>query len=297
MKMSLQVKSKMLELFLVSANPNFLALPLGTNVKGIFPHGTSYWCGWTRTSEIRTEQANGSELSFFLKVSRILQLIPSDVDLRVSQVSQTEAGKKMVEQEFESMRTLYEIVPHLLPKPISHGTYAANPNIHFVVSEFVEMTDDVPDPSFMASLADLHARTVSPNNKYGFSIPTYQRAMPQYTEWTESWEDFFTNSLRHVFEFEEKTHGLDRELKVLERAILQKVVPRLLRPLETGGRTIRPRLIHGDVWDGNVSTKVADDSPILFDASCIYAHNEGDSAINHLLRVQYLLTGQPNLGL
>ena len=50
---------------------NFLSpvLPLGTTILGIYPHGSSYWCGWTRTSEIETEQADGSELSFFLKVS------------------------------------------------------------------------------------------------------------------------------------------------------------------------------------------------------------------------------------
>ena len=183
----------------------------------------------------------------------------------------------MVAQEFVSMKTLYDIVPNLLPKPIAYGTYAANPNIHFFVSEFVEMTDDVPDISFMASLADLHSKTQSPDNKYGFSIPTFQRTVPQHTEWTDSWEEFFSNSIKHIFDLEEKTHGVDKELKVLERAIIQKVIPRLLRPLETGGRSIQPCLIHGDVWDGNTSTRVADNSPVLFDAICIYAHNEGMS--------------------
>jgi protein-ribulosamine 3-kinase len=137
------------------------------------------------------------------------------------------------------------------------------------------MIDDVSDLPFMASLMDIH-RNISPNNKYGFSIPTYQRGFSQqYTEWTDSWEEFFANSLKQVFEYEEKSHGPDKELKTLERAILQKVVPRLLRPLETSGRTIQPRLIHGDLWDGNVLTKTADDSPVLVDPSCIYAHNEG----------------------
>lgn len=234
------------------------ALPSGTIVIEILPHGTSYWCGWTRTSEIHTKQADGSELSFFLKVS------------------QTDAGKTMMVQEFESMKALHGVMEDLVPKPIAHGTYAANPNIHFFVSEFIEMTDDVPDTSLMASLADLHSRAISPNGKYGFSIQTVQRTVPQYTAWTDSWEEFFANSLKRVFEFEEKTHGPDKELKTLERAILQKVVPRLLRPLETGGRSIKPRLIHGDIWDGNASTRVADDSPVLFDASCVYAHSEAE---------------------
>jgi protein-ribulosamine 3-kinase len=98
--------------------------------------------------------------------------------------------------------------------------------------------------------------------------------MPQYTEWTDSWEEFFSKSIKHVFEAEERTHGPDPEMRSLEEAILSKVVPRLLRPLETGGRTIVPRLIHGDIWDGNVSTTADNEAPVIFDASCIYAHNE-----------------------
>ena len=40
-------------------------LPPGSQVKGIFPYGASYW---TRTAEIQTVQAEGAPLSFFLKV-------------------------------------------------------------------------------------------------------------------------------------------------------------------------------------------------------------------------------------
>ena len=119
----------------------------------------------------------------------------------------------MVAQEFVSMKTLYDIVPDLLPKPIAYGTYAANANIHFFVSEFVEMTDDVPDTSFMAALADLHSKTISPNNKYGFSVPSFQRTVPQYTQWSDSWEEFFSYSLKHVFEAEEKIHGPDKDIE------------------------------------------------------------------------------------
>jgi hypothetical protein len=40
-------------------------LPPGTQIKGIFAHGASYW---TRTAEIETEQSDGSQMSFFVKV-------------------------------------------------------------------------------------------------------------------------------------------------------------------------------------------------------------------------------------
>ena len=40
-------------------------LPQDTQIIGTFPRGASYW---TRTAEIETQQADGFELSFFIKV-------------------------------------------------------------------------------------------------------------------------------------------------------------------------------------------------------------------------------------
>lgn len=54
----------------------------------------------------------------------------------------------------------------------------------------------------------------------------------------------------------------------------EKVILRLLRPLETGGRSIRPTLIHGDLWHGNAETDAETGQPIIFDAASFYAHNE-----------------------
>jgi protein-ribulosamine 3-kinase len=180
----------------------------------------------------------------------------------------------MVSGEFVSMSTLHQTLPYLTPNPIGWGTYAADSNIHFFVCEFVDMTDDLPDVSVMASLAELHMKGISPNGKYGFSVPTLQGTIPQYTEWTDSWEDFFSKSIQLVFEAEEKSQGPDPELQELREGILTKVLPRLLRPLETGGREIQPRLIHGDIWDGNTSTNIETNQPVIYDATCIYAHNE-----------------------
>jgi len=69
-------------------------------------------------------------------------------------------------------------------------------------------------------------------------------------------------------------HGRSEEMQELFEAILKKVIPRLLRPLETGGREIQPRIVHGDLWDGNTSTNAVTDKPLIFDASSMYAHNE-----------------------
>jgi len=193
----------------------------------------------------------------------------------LGQVTQHETGKAMVSGEFVSMTTLHDTLPYLTPVPVAWGTYAADPNIHFFLCGFVEMTDDLPDVQGLAkSLAELHKKGISPNGKYGFSVPTLQGTIPQYTEWTDSWEDFFTKSIKKVMDNELESQGSDDEVERLYKETLSKIVPRLLRPLETGGRSIQPRLVHGDIWDGNVSTDISTNVPVIYDATCIYAHNE-----------------------
>ncbi|KAK0516468.1 hypothetical protein JMJ35_001071 [Cladonia borealis] len=128
------------------------------------------------------------------------------------------------------------------------------------------MVDKVPDiETFTAKIAELHTKGVSPYGRYGFSVPTFMGQMPQYTAWTESWEEFFTMSMQQLMTIIEESQGPDVELKMLFEQIVSKVIPRLLRPLETGV----------DAVTGE---------PILYDAACLYAHNEWDLAPWRLVR-------------
>ena len=229
-------------------------LPQGTQFKSISPYGASYW---TRTARIATEQDDGRSLSFFLKVA------------------QNSTGKAMVSGEFTSMSLLHKTLTHLVPTLYAWGTYATDSNVHFFLCAFVEMNDDLPDvEKLSALLAELHKKGVNPEGRYGFPVPTLQGTIPQYTDWEDSWETFFSKSIAMVMGNEEMAQGQDPEMQQLCKAILDIVVPRLLRPLETGGRSIQPRLVHGDIWDGNVSTNLETNTPVVFDATCIYGHNE-----------------------
>lgn len=157
-------------------------LPKGTKILSISPHGASYW---TRTAEVATKQENGSELSFFLKVT------------------EHDTGKGMVSGEFVSMSTLYEVLPAIVPRPIAWGTYAADPDVHFFLCDFVTMTDDIPDVDQLGEmLTKLHWQNLSPTGKYGFSVPTYQGTIPQRVDWQDTWEQFFYNLMERILNIE-----------------------------------------------------------------------------------------------
>jgi protein-ribulosamine 3-kinase len=69
-------------------------------------------------------------------------------------------------------------------------------------------------------------------------------------------------------------HGPSEDLQELLPSFYEKVIPRLLRPLQTSGKKLKPVLVHGDIWYGNIATNAKTDAPIMFDSSVSWAHNE-----------------------
>lgn len=94
-------------------------------------------------------------------------------------------------------------------------------------------------------------------------------------EWNNSWEEFWGRQFRSDVAYAQHVYGRDEELDSLTEVFVQKVVARLLRPLQTGGRNIKPSLCHGDLWDGNVQIDMDTKQPILFDSCAFYGHAEG----------------------
>ena len=73
---------------------------------------------------------------------------------------------------------------------------------------------------------------------------------------------------------DEEKHGVWPEFQRVCRLTLDKVIPRLLGPLQSDGRAIKPCLIHGDLWDENTATDMNNGEPFVFDAGAMHAHNE-----------------------
>lgn len=181
----------------------------------------------------------------------------------------------MLHGEFESMKAIYALLPDFVPKPIAWGTYESMLNTHFFLCEYREMTDVMPDPQkFSTRLAALHQNSKSPNGKFGFHMTTYSGNLPQVTEWEDSWEVFFAKSMKLALDLEIKAKGSDPEFDTLVPTLFEKIIPRLLRPLESEGRSVKPSLVHGDLWYANSGTDVDTGEPLVFDACCFYAHNE-----------------------
>jgi protein-ribulosamine 3-kinase len=167
--------------------------------------------------------------------------------------------------EFESMLAIHAIVGGYIPKPIWWGSFTTVTDAHYYIYKFYELVDELSEPTeFCETVANLHALSESPNGKFGFHTVTYNGNLPQNNDWASTWEEFFTVGFKHMLEINIERGGSWKEMEELRSAIVTKVIPRLLRPLELNGRTVKPSLVHGDLWCGNTALDTMTGKPSVF---------------------------------
>ncbi|KAI0844839.1 Fructosamine kinase-domain-containing protein [Daldinia vernicosa] len=239
-----------------TVDPEVVAkLPPATQIS-IVPHGISLW---TRTARLDVEH-DGVRKPYFLKTSY------------------GALGRAMTQSEFQCMSRMRRAAPDLVPEPLASGSFSGVPDVHFLLCEFRRMTGTVPAPEALAAkIAELHRCSAGGSGgggKFGSDVPTFHGNVQVDHGWSGFWEEYFARTTRVLFGLEQEAQGPNEEIKGMIAPFFDKVIPRLLRPLETGGRSIQPCLIHGDLWHGNAETDAETGLPIVFDAASFYAHNE-----------------------
>lgn len=185
----------------------------------------------------------------------------------------------MMKGTFEAETALHTFIPDRVPRPIAWGTHADDADTHFYMSGFIEMYEDLPSASGWArAVSTLHLNSMgnSPTGQFGFQVPTHLANVAINNTWNPSWEAFWAQQMKSLFQHEENIHETaDVELEMLKTAFLDVAVPRYLRPLESDGRSIEPCVIHSNLWPGNIKPMSATDELCLFDSSAYWGHNEG----------------------
>lgn len=191
-----------------------------------------------------------------------------------------DVGRTVIEGEFESLKALHAVIPELTPCPHAWGRFTADStsdsDTYFLLADFREVGEQPPNPvRFTAQIAELHKRSESPTGKFGFHITTCHSKITQVTDcWEDSWAILYRRQLERMVELDREKHGDWPEFYRICDLILEIVIPRLLEPLQSNGRSIKPSLIHGNLWDENTATDMDTGEPFIFDACSFYGHNE-----------------------
>ncbi|KAI0118717.1 Fructosamine kinase-domain-containing protein [Nemania sp. FL0031] len=232
------------------------ALPKEVTFDSVKTFGKS---AWTITGRLVGLEEDGTERQFFVKVAY------------------GEIGYIMLRGEYESSKLIYEKQSDFIPEPFGFGKYyAAQPQTYFYLSEFVDMDiTTAPDPvKFTTRLAEMHRISQSPNGKFGFPVQTCDGNRVHVVAWEESWATFYRNLLLGVCKLDFARNGPWPEFERVLDHVVSKIIPILLEPLQEDGKPIKPCLIHGDLWEGNVGIRKETGETLLFDAGSYFAHNE-----------------------
>lgn len=197
------------------------------------------------------------------------------------------------------MSALYSLSSDFVVRPIAWGACASAPDTYFYLSDFHELSEDSPNvETFCARIAELHVKSTvkrrsEPSHdisgrRFGFHVTTHLGMLPQDTRWCATWENYYIQDLKRILAFEERTQGPLDDLDALATQLIEKVIPRLLRPLETGGREVAPTLIHGDLQVRNARTDLATGLPIIFDAGSFWGHNECNTYDDSIKRICFI---------
>jgi len=146
--------------------------------------------------------------------------------------------------------------------------------ISWILMEWLEPTTREADCGDVLGrgVARLHACI---GEGWGWGRSGYIGPLRQANDFTERWATFWAGQrLQPQLELARRG-GYIREDENWER--LLDMLPRLLAPAEEEG----PRLLHGDLWAGNVIA-VEGSAPALVDPSCYYGHREVDLAMTAL---------------
>lgn len=149
----------------------------------------------------------------------------------------------MIEGEHRSMKEIYSYMPEFVPQPIAWGRFQqASPETYFFL--------------------------------FGFYQVTFQGPNPQVTTWEDNWCTYFTRLLTDWLDSEVSLNGPQPEYEAMYKEFVKEIIPPILEPLQADGRSLKPCLIHGDLWEENTGRNLETGRPVVFDAAVMYAHNE-----------------------
>jgi len=123
-------------------------------------------------------------------------------------------------------------------------------------------------------LANLHKRT---NQYFGFDYDNTIGEMPQHNAINQSvtsWSYFFWE-YRLLFQIK---YALKN--KLINHKEYTKLLSIKSKIKNLLSNSIKPSLLHGDLWSGNIICGI--NGPVFIDTSCYYGHSEADLALTYM---------------
>lgn len=156
-----------------------------------------------------------------------------------------------------------------VPQPICFGDDQSQ---SYIVLEYLEMAASANQRQLGEQLAAMHRVSAE---QFGWQINNTIGITPQQNDWMQDWPAFWSQQ-RLGFQLQlAAENGYGGELQTLGEKLLLRM------PVLFSGREIKPSMLHGDLWGGNVAG-LSDTTPVIFDPALYYGDRETDLAMSYL---------------
>lgn len=174
-----------------------------------------------------------------------------------------------------------------IPKVYAHGDYSNGSKGSYLIMEYLNIGGRLNDEALGKAVARMHIAPATeeagnPTNAFGFMVDNTIGGTPQPNPWTipnsstKEWIDYF------------HTHRIGHQLTLANDAYCNTIWENDINPklhLLFDDIQIRPSLLHGDLWSGNIGS--ADGQPSIFDPASYWGHHEAEWGVSIL----YIMIG------
>eukprot|EP00271_Cylindrocystis_brebissonii_P007256 TRINITY_DN20576_c0_g1_i1.p1 TRINITY_DN20576_c0_g1~~TRINITY_DN20576_c0_g1_i1.p1 ORF type:complete len:368 (+),score=32.31 TRINITY_DN20576_c0_g1_i1:36-1139(+) len=178
-----------------------------------------------------------------------------------------DVGPAMFEAEACGLEAMFRTGAIRVPKPLKVGPLPRRGS--FIIMEFIEFGASKGGQAELGRrLAQMH-KAGTTDRGFGFDVDNTIGSTPQKNTWTSNWVDFFRDERLGYQLHLAREQYLDTELYSKGQELLARL-PDLL-----GGLDVRPALLHGDLWSGNI-TADREGNPVILDPATYYGHSEAE---------------------
>ncbi len=177
--------------------------------------------------------------------------------------------KAMFEAEAHGLQEIASSHSLKVPASICFGDDQSQ---SYIVLEYLDMTGRADQQILGEQLAMMHHVTAE---QFGWDINNTIGATHQPNDKMENWIEFWREQ-RLGFQLQlAAQNGYGGELQSLGEKLLLEM-PKLF-----AGREIKPSMLHGDLWGGNVAG-LRDGTPVIYDPAFYYGDRETDLAMTYV---------------
>eukprot|EP00581_Thalassiosira_minuscula_P032279 CAMPEP_0183760842 /NCGR_PEP_ID=MMETSP0739-20130205/8019_1 /TAXON_ID=385413 /ORGANISM="Thalassiosira miniscula, Strain CCMP1093" /LENGTH=341 /DNA_ID=CAMNT_0025998875 /DNA_START=45 /DNA_END=1070 /DNA_ORIENTATION=- len=231
------------------------------------PAGSSGWASFRKvTVTDPPTNADGKPVAFFVKSSG-----RSCDEMFYGEALGLEAMYACSQGSEDSLR---------IPKVYHYGDYSSGKG-SMLIMEYLNLAGRSDDRALGKAMARMHLAEATEeagngDKAFGFPVDNTIGGTPQPNPWTKpssgtsEWIEFFA------------THRIGHQLNLAGDSYCSNLWQNDIRPrlhllfedLQGEGKEVKPSLLHGDLWSGNIGS--ADGSPSIFDPAVYWGHHEAE---------------------